>query len=455
MVRILLKKIGSVLFPIEAEAAQPLARRPIPRPHPVADPAPVAAPPGITEAAGNEDSGHERGLEQRLQALVTATPTKLIAGRVQLLGLAEIKAALGARWDRHGGVVFDLIERSIRKRLAPTDVYQRDLDGNFAICFAELSESEAAFKARAIAEEIRAKILGRDWDAGTAPLTSEVTAFLDEVAGGAGQQQSLMVHGEAHEIELGVEEVAQSDDLLGLLTSRLEAAADRSRQAERGIVMEIANQSALELHPVETYRGEIAPFRFATFDKTTLEKVAALRSRRPSSADLVRDLDVLLLSKVAEEILGQPPGKSTVLIVNIHFSTIDGKRRLEHLKKLCSTLTDSARAGLVFNIVEVPADLLPAKVAEQFHQIRHFCRAMMVDCAALTLGNIDPQMLRTPVLTFKAEKLAMEIARDASAASVFLKKLRLKRLRVLVYGSATARQRGQIKALGVEYLALD
>jgi len=455
MVKVLLKKIGSVLFPIEAEAAQPVARRSAPRPHTVAGPAPALEPHGVTETAGNEDSVAERGVEQRLQALVTATPTKLVAGRVQLLGLAEIKAALGARWDRHGEIIFDLIERSIQKRLAPTDVYQRDLDGNFTICFAELSESEAAFKARAIADEIRAKILGRDWHSGTVPLTTEVTAFLDEVAGGAGQQQSLVVHGDAHEIELGVEEVAQSDDLLGLLTSRLEAAADRSRQAEQGTVMEIANHSGLELHPVETYRGEIAPFRFATFDKATREKVAALRSRRPSSEVLVRDLDVLLLSKVAEEILAQPPGKSTVLIVNIHFSTIDGKRRLEHFRKLCCTLTDTARAALVFNIVEVPAGLLPAKVAEQFHQIRHFCRAMMVECAALTLGNIDPQMLRTPVLTFKAEKIAMEIARDASAASMFLKELRLKRLRVLVYGPATARQRGQLKALGVEFLALD
>jgi hypothetical protein len=247
----------------------------------------------------------ERGVEDRLQALVTATPTRLVAGRVLFLRLAEIKAALGTRWERHGEIILDLIERTIQKRLTSTDVYQCEVDANFVISFAELSESEAAFKARAIAEELRLKILGRDWDAAPAPLTSEATTFLDEIAGSASQQESLEVHGEAHEAELGVEEVAQSDDLLGLLTSRLEAAAERSRKAERRTIVAIANQSALEFHPVEMYRDEVAPFIFSTYDRATREKIEALRSSRPSSAALVRDLDVLLLSKVAEVVLGR------------------------------------------------------------------------------------------------------------------------------------------------------
>src|SRR3546814_6007577 len=84
-----------------------------------------------------------------------------------------------------------------------------------------------------------------------------------------------------------------------------------------------------------------------------------------ASEDLLRDLDILLLTKAVEEIFQRPPGKNGVFVVNIHFSTLDGKKRLEHLKKLCSTLTDPARAALIFNIVEIPADLLPAKRSEE------------------------------------------------------------------------------------------
>src|SRR3546814_5309328 len=88
-------------------------------------------------------------------------------------------------------------------------------------------------------------------------------------------------------------------------------------------------------------------------------------------------------------------------------------KRLEHLKKLCSTLTDPARAALIFNIVEIPADLLPAKVAEHFFQVRHFCRAMMAECVPPKLGNIDPQMLRTPILSVKAADFTKAVAREA------------------------------------------
>jgi len=454
MVRIFLKKIASALFSVEAKEAQPAVHRVAARPRPVTGPAASPAVSQGTRAADNDGPAPRPSVEQRLQTLVTATPTKVVAGRVQLLGLAEVRAALGERWDRHGSIISDMIEGTIQRRLAPTDVYQRDRQGDFTICFSELSESDAAFKARAIAEEIRAKILGRDWDHGSTPLTAEANAFLDEVAVDAAQRQTLVVHGEAHEVELGVDEVEESDDLLGLLTLRLEAAAERSKRTERGALIEIAENSALELHPVETIRGEVAPFQFATFDTATRDKVDALRRGRPFSPDLIRDLDVLLISKAAEEVLGRPPGKGTVLIVNIHFSTIDNKRRLEHVSKLCRTLPEAARSALIFNIVEIPADLLPAIVAEQFHQVRSFCRTMMAECPGLSLRNLDPLMLRTPVLTFNAAHFASEIAHDVDAASAFLRALRLKRLRLLVYGSATARQRGQIKAVGVEFLAL-
>ncbi|WP_193369704.1 response regulator transcription factor [Pelagibius marinus] len=406
-----------------------------------------------TDEVRRNETASGKDVEQRLKDQVKATPMKVVAGRVQLLGLDELKATMGERWKRHGEMVLSLIEQTLEKRLAPTDVYQRDSRDNFTICFAELSEADAAFKARAIADEIRSKILGKDVGSGAAQLTAEADAFLDEIVGTGSDQPALTVHGEAHEIELGIDDVKDSDDLIGLLTARLEAAAERAKQAERAILMEIADHSTLQLHEIVTQGGAPTPFRFAAFDQDTLEKIEKIRSHRPASEDLVRDLDVLMLAKVAEEIFSRPPGKNIVLVTNIHFSTIENKRRLEHLKTVCDTLTEPARAALIFNIVEIPGELLPAKVAEHFLSVRHYCRAMMAQCAAPKLGNIDPQMLRTPILTFKTWELIKFLAREPETVSAFIKQLRRQKLKLLAYSVPGPREAARLRRLGVSFLS--
>ncbi len=435
-----------------------------PKPKPEAKPATATSEPAATSpakapagpavkvtAAKNAAASHS--VERQLQEVVTATPTKVIAGRVQLLGLEEIKASLGDRWERRSEVIYSLAERIIKKRLGQGDVCQRGNDGTFTICFAKLSESDAAFKARHIAEEIHATILGKEFGEDDADFAAEVSELLKDISGENGEAPALAVEGEAHAVELGVEEVSGSDDLIGLLTSRLEAAAKKSKNTERATMIAVAEDSTLVLHTFEDQKGEMTPFQLATFDKAAQDKIDALRSYRPASHDLVRDLDVLLLSKVAEEIFRRPPGKNIVLVVNIHFSTIDNKQRLEQLKKLCGALTEPARAAMIFNIIDIPATLLPAKVAEQFHGVRHFCRAMMAQCAAPSLGNIDPQMLRTPILTYRVADFVKSAARNADAVTAFLQKLRLNKVRLMVYGIADEQERAQIRSLGVDFLS--
>ena len=412
-----------------------------------------AGVPAAPNSAGPAPAAAERGVEQHLQDLVTESPTKVVAGRIQLVGLDDIKVELGARWAQRSDVIYDLVERIIKSRLARGDVFQRDRNGNFTICFATLSETEAAFKARAIADEIRSRILGQDFGPESASYSTEDRAFLEEFASGGNKAKALAVRGEAHEVELHPEEVEGASDLMGLLTSRLEAAAALSRKNEHNVLIDLVENARLELHRFETQQGELTPFQFAAFDGDTKARVEALRSSRPAAQDLLRDIDVLLLTKVAEEILRRPPGKNVVLVVNIHFSTIDNKQRLERFKRLCDTLTDPARAALIFNMVEIPHGLLPAKVAEHFHHIRHFCRAMMAECAVPNLGNLDPQMLRTPILTCSATNFVKALQRDPIDTAGFLKQLRLKKVRLLVHGVAGEQQRAKVKAAGVDFLA--
>src|SRR3546814_17208025 len=83
-----------------------------------------------------------------------------------------------------------------------------------------------------------------------------------------------------------------------------------------------------------------------------------------------------------------------------------------------------------------------------FFQVRHFCRAMMAECVPPKLGNIDPQMLRTPILSVKAADFTKAVAREADGVPGFMQALRQRKVRLLVHGAMPPRERGQMRALG-------
>src|SRR3546814_2919503 len=49
---------------------------------------------------------------------------------------------------------------------------------------------------------------------------------------------------------------------------------------------------------------------------------------------------------------------------------------------------------------------------------------MMAECVPPKLGNIDPQMLRTPILSVKAADFTKAVAREADGVPGFMKALR-------------------------------
>ncbi|MGB8843707.1 MAG: PAS domain S-box protein, partial [Aliidongia sp.] len=104
--------------------------------------------------------------ERPIQATISAalrrdgSPAKIIAGKVQLIGLATVRDKLGDRWPEVSNGVFTLAERIVRSHLSQNDFCHRTADDGFLVCFAELGESEAQDKARTIAEQIRATLTG-------------------------------------------------------------------------------------------------------------------------------------------------------------------------------------------------------------------------------------------------------------------------------------------------------
>ena len=79
--------------------------------------------------------------------------------KICLLGLAEVKTALGAKWPAVADRAMILAETAIRRRLGPKDVLSRTTDQAFLIWFHDGSADDNAVAAARIAREVRIVLL--------------------------------------------------------------------------------------------------------------------------------------------------------------------------------------------------------------------------------------------------------------------------------------------------------
>ena len=93
-------------------------------------------------------------------------------GRIKLVGLDEVRAALADRWPAAAQRVMATAEVVIKRHCGPQDSYSRVDDTSFLVCFGALSETECSFRAAMIGREIRKRLIGQGEDPETAYVRS-------------------------------------------------------------------------------------------------------------------------------------------------------------------------------------------------------------------------------------------------------------------------------------------
>ena len=113
--------------------------------------------------------------------IVTLTPcsggTFRVAGNIRLIGLDDVRRAMGAGWAAMAERAMEAAGHVIHRALAPGDTYSRTDDGGFLICFAGAAEEEARFRAAMIARDIRARLMGEGADAASSQVTALVATI--------------------------------------------------------------------------------------------------------------------------------------------------------------------------------------------------------------------------------------------------------------------------------------
>ncbi|HEV7718980.1 MAG TPA: hypothetical protein VGO70_08400, partial [Arsenicitalea sp.] len=128
-----------------------------PRP---SEPEGVALPADNPAPAALARSG-EHAFASRLQSLVDGSDAEkaLVAGSLELVGLDELRKAMGNDWAQVADRVKDLAELELQLQLEGADFYRQYSDTLFLVCFSNLDKDAADQKARQIRARIKAALI--------------------------------------------------------------------------------------------------------------------------------------------------------------------------------------------------------------------------------------------------------------------------------------------------------
>lgn len=142
MLRSIAKRIGQLLLNVGRD----------PPPHP-----------GRQDGVDGLDRQHtaeqfnQRG-RQVLRKRAVSSST-VLAGTVQLLGFDDVRKEVGARWPQVVDKVHAIASRVIAERLDPEDIFSRNDDDAYILCFASADSNEARRITADIAAKIKKQIL--------------------------------------------------------------------------------------------------------------------------------------------------------------------------------------------------------------------------------------------------------------------------------------------------------
>ena len=342
---------------------------------------------------------------------VAAAPLRVTAaGRVQLVGLDEVRESLGDRWPALKERAMATAEIVLRRRLGSRDTFSQTDDNGFVVAFAGISEQEASFRAAAIGNEIRQRLIGT----GESPDASQVLAVAVAVA--------------------PEDQGRSSAEFASIVKDRVSQRLRAIQVSARETLAVTLRTNPYEIEPVYSARDPAKPIgrylRFTTEMRRTLDvALGAL----PAAESASLDPDVMMVGFAHECVIEHAlPSPGSLVFVPLSSEILVARKRMEACIEAYRAIDEPLRKHLVL-VVTSPAEGALRKISAGLPRLRSFCKGLGVaveryDRAELDVAGAGIQFVvvdgSTPVLpaTFKA-----------SADS-----LRALRCHLLVHGAASA-----------------
>ena len=372
------------------------------------------------EVVGGNDRDFGQSTAAEVRSMVSAKAGRFSAGHLEMIGLEQVRSTLGERWEKLAERVYDIADNILRARLSREDVFRRDADGNYVICFASLSGEQAWFKASALGQEICEALIGKEADDKLAEFK------LDD----ATRQRMLDVKSGTFEIEIGQEELDEIPDVMGLIRERVGKAADQLRQNAGSLLAELSESSTVRFVGVKTLTGRALPLRIATFDPKSLKSTEQLRGIYCDSPKLLAQLDGLLLGNALERLICSNPATAPVTVVAVHFSTLVDRACARAYFDILGNADSWAAKSLILRVQDIPSEMHRGRITEVLRHLRNYSRVTSIRLSRPTLGNIDLAEARVSVVSFDFRDLTAMYRIDAKNTLRLIGQLRQYKSRI-------------------------
>ncbi|MDB5361314.1 MAG: sensory box protein [Rhodospirillales bacterium] len=378
----------------------------------------------IQRAQSPVDKNFEQAVRAALQR--AGKMGTVVAGKVQLVGLAEVRAAIGDRWPAVAERSFQAAESILRRHLGDTDVFSRTADDGFLVCFTELGEAEAQFKARTIASEIREKLVGEFPEM----AETDVTGF-------------------ATTVEVDVDDTLPENAIVNALEARL--TRERKRLEDAAIKAMRAKLTTAEVlfQTVRTDTNHAAPIVLSRLPVDLESAQSTLLALGRS--EYVPQTELLLLTGAAERVLSEIHQERTDLILTpVRLNTLTHRREAENWLNVARTLGPPGKKRLVVEIREVGRDTARARLTDVTMMVSSLFRAVAFELPTTDPAFIAHLPVTTPLVTIEAKLLtdnpAVPVAR-------LLKALLPRRCRLIVKNVTSSTLAVTLAKAGVPLIA--
>lgn len=371
----------------------------------------------LTDDVPPPAAGRSSNRSRPFRELRTASSSTIVAGSIQLLGMAEIKQRLGPRWRTVADIAFRIAEQTIQRHISSEDAYQRHGGEAFVLCFASPDKAEAEAKTRAIAEELAMLLVQQ---------TPQVTLRVDHAVA---------------EVEWADIDKGEEESIAELIARELRQVRERAEFSARTWRNELLRSAGIRFGPIWHPAGQIVTSYRTMLNEQTgthaLQRLAGVTMPEELRSTL-HELDCLIVGRAIRALdrLLRAGGMAQML-VSVNFNSLSTRATREKYLNLCRDIPRHYNRFLLFEVHGAPNGTPVSRLVEIALALKPYGHGVLVELPA-SGGKIQELAF---VGLFGLSVAAKSLPRDIGQATAVLTRLVVAatalNLKVFVHGADT------------------
>jgi hypothetical protein len=264
-------------------------------------------------------------------SLLVQAKKNLLAGSLELIGLEEVRGALGDKWALFAERVIDVAQKEIRRSLDSSDIFRKHGDASFLIHFSNLDKAAAEEKTKRTAVRIKA-------------------ALIEQVPGVA---QAIAIRpfvGDVDYSTIGQAGTTLSDALFARLSRmRIDAVADLQHRRKS-----LARDVSVLFSPIWHSQKELTLLNRCLVDLSYYSALSAQLQELGDPEEITSfsaEIDYLALTKSIEVLHRlRQTGRIAILLIPVDFATLQHQATARQYTRLLEAMPRSYRKFVVIEV---------------------------------------------------------------------------------------------------------